>query len=218
VVLGGKTAAGRDRIMAGLIEDHLDSAAPGKSTMVADAAPTEATPVKVEAKLAPMATAYAAPAPTPVVAVPAEKARPTAAASQARGEDRTASIPAAKTEKAATTKVAAVAPAMRAPEKQMTTLAKATPAKAEPARPSAAMSGMMIQIGASDEMSKANDLLAKARGKAPTLSGATSFTEKVKTGSGTLYRARFAGLTESRAEAACKSLKRSGFACFTTKN
>jgi len=211
VVLGGKTAAGRDRIMAGLIEDHLDSASPNKSTMVADAAPTEAAPVK----LAPMATAYAAPAPS--VTVPAEKAR-LAAAAQAKADDRTASIPAAKPEKAAPGKVAAATPAARAPEKQTTTLAKAAPAKAEPARPAAALSGTMIQIGASDEMGKANDLLAKARGKAPTLSGATSFTEKVKTGSGTLYRARFAGLTESRAEAACKSLKRSGFACFTTKN
>ena len=219
VVLGGRTAAGRDRIMAGLIEEHLDSAAPGKGAMVADAGPAEAAPVKVEAKLAPMTTAYAAPAPAPAVAVPAEKPRPAAAAaSQARTDDRTASIPAAKAEKVATSMVAATPPAVRAPEKQTTTLAKAAHAKAEPARPAAAMSGMMIQIGASDEMGKANELLAKARGKAPTLSGATPFTEKVKTGSGTLYRARFAGLTESRAEAACKSLKRSGFACFTTKN
>ena len=217
VVLGGRTAAGRDRIMAGLIEDHLDSASPNKSTMVADAAPAEAAPVKVQAKLAPMATAYAAPAPAPSVTVPAEKAR-VAATAQAKADDRTASFPAPKAEKAAPSKVAATPPAARAPEKQTTTLAKAAPAKAEPARPAAALSGTMIQIGASDEMGKANDLLAKARGKAPTLSGATSFTEKVKTGSGTLYRARFAGLTESRAEAACKSLKRSGFACFTTKN
>ena len=208
VVLGGRTAAGRDRIMAGLIEDHLDTASPNKSTMVADAAPGEAAPVK----LAPMATAYAAPAPAPTVTVPAEKAR-LAAVAQAKADDRTASIPAPKAEKAAPAKVAAAPPAARAPEKQTTTLAKA-----EAARPAAALSGTMIQIGASDEMGKANELLAKARGQAPTLSGATSFTEKVKTGSGTLYRARFAGLTDSRAEAACKSLKRSGFACFTTKN
>ena len=193
VVLGGKSAAGRDRIMAGLIEDHLDSASPGKA-MVADAA---------EAK------------PAPVV----EKVRP--------AEDRTASIPPKAAE--APRKLAA-APAMtpaqvRAAEKQAEKLAKAeaakaaqskVAAKAEPARPS--VSGTMIQIGASDEMGKANDLLAKARTKAPTLSGATSFTEKVKTGSGTLYRARFAGLTDTKAEAACKSLKKSGFSCFTTKN
>jgi len=214
VVLGGRTAAGRDRIMAGLIEEHLDSASPNKSSMVAEATPAEAAPVKVEAKLAPMATAYAAPAPTPTVAAPVEKARPAAAA---RTDDRTASIPTTRTEKVVASKAPAAAPAPRR-EKQTTKLAAAVPAKAEPARPAAAMSGMMIQIGASDEMGKANDLLTKARGKAPVLSGATSFTEKVKTGSGTLYRARFAGLTESRAEAACKSLKRSGFSCFTTKN
>jgi D-alanyl-D-alanine carboxypeptidase len=214
VVLGGRTAAGRDRIMAGLIQEHLDSASPNKSSMVAEATPAEPAPVKVEAKLAPMATAYTAPAPTPTVAAPVEKARPAAAA---RTDDRTASIPAAKTEKVPASKAHAAAPAPRR-EKQTTKLAAAAPAKAEPARPAAAMSGMMIQIGASDEMGKANDLLTKARGKAPVLSGATSFTEKVKTGSGTLYRARFAGLTESRAEAACKSLKRSGFSCFTTKN
>jgi D-alanyl-D-alanine carboxypeptidase len=42
--------------------------------------------------------------------------------------------------------------------------------------------------------------------------------EKVKKGSETIYRARFAGLTDTKAEAACKSLKRSGLSCFTTKN
>ncbi len=203
VVLGGKTAAGRDKIMAGLIEDHLDDASPGRS-MVADA----------DAKPAPVAAVAA-----PIV----EKARP--------AEDRTASIP-PKASEAPLKVAAAPAPAqtkaqMRAAEKQAAQAARAesakpapakVAAKAEPARPTAAASGMMIQIGASDEMAKANDLLAKARGKAPSLSSATPFTEKVKTGSGTLYRARFAGLTETKAEEACKSLKRSGFSCFTTKN
>ena len=207
VVLGGKTAGGRDRIMAGLIEDHLDSASSTK-TMVADASPAETRP-------APVATAYTAPASAPSLPTVAEKPRPT--------EDRTASIP--QVAKAAT----APSPAQtRAAEKRSAKVAKAeavkpvaakaASAKAEPARPSAAMSGTMIQIGASDEMGKANELLANARGKAPALSGATSFTEKVKSRSGTLYRARFAGLTETKAEAACKSLKRSGFSCFTTKN
>jgi len=206
VVLGGKSAAGRDRIMAGLIEDHLDSASPGKA-MVANAAPAEA-------KLAPMAAAYAAPAPS---APALEKSRP--------AEDRTASIPAKAAEpvrsvektSAKAAKVEAAKPVSTKPDPVRTAPTKVA-AKAEPSRPVAAMSGAMIQIGASDEMAKANDLLAKARGKAPALSSATPFTEKVKTGSGTLYRARFAGLTETKAEEACKSLKRSGFSCFTTKN
>ena len=141
-------------------------------------------------------------------------------------EDRTASIPAAKVSDGSTrqsaasqvtpggaSKVAAPAAQARAPEKHATLVAKA-----EPARPAAANSGTMIQVGATDAASKANDLLAKARSKAPALSGATPFTEKVKKGSETIYRARFAGLTETRAEAACKSLKRSGLSCFTTRN
>jgi len=76
----------------------------------------------------------------------------------------------------------------------------------------------MIQIGASDNQSKANDLLAKARSRATNLKKATSYTEKVQRGGETLYRARFAGLSERDAEAACKSLKRSGISCFTTRN
>jgi D-alanyl-D-alanine carboxypeptidase len=213
VVLGGKSAAGRDRIMANLIEEHLDSASPNKTTMVA----------RVEESAA------------PAIAPPVEKAKPAVIANASRpAEDRTASIPAAKVSDGSTRQVAATAattstsqvtpgggarkpatPAAqaRAPEKQA-----AVAAKAEPARPAAAMSGYMIQVGATDAVGKANDLLAKARSKAPMLSGATPFTEKVKKGSETIYRARFAGLTESKAEAACKSLKRSGLSCFTTKN
>jgi len=43
-------------------------------------------------------------------------------------------------------------------------------------------------------------------------------TEKISKGRQTVYRARFAGLSETQAEAACKSLKRSGMSCFTTRN
>ena len=213
VVLGGKSAAGRDRIMANLIEEHLDSASPNKTTMVARAEESAA----------------------PAIAPPVEKAKPAVIANASRpAEDRTASIPAAKVSDGSTRQVAAAsattstsqvtpgggarkpatpAAQARAPEKQA-----AVAAKAEPARPAAAMSGYMIQVGATDAVSKANDLLAKARSKAPALSGATPFTEKVKKGSETIYRARFAGLTDTKAEAACKSLKRSGLSCFTTKN
>ncbi|MGH6830761.1 MAG: SPOR domain-containing protein, partial [Methylocella sp.] len=51
-----------------------------------------------------------------------------------------------------------------------------------------------------------------------TLTTAQAFTEKVQKGSETLYRARFAGLEADSAERACKTLKRSGFSCFATKN
>ena len=79
--------------------------------------------------------------------------------------------------------------------------------------------GVMIQIGAPDSVAKANDLFARAKGHAHgALSGARPFTEKVQKGGATLYRARFAGLEPDEAEGACKSLKRAGMSCFTTKN
>jgi D-alanyl-D-alanine carboxypeptidase len=77
--------------------------------------------------------------------------------------------------------------------------------------------GWMIQIGASADAGKAGDLLSRAKAaNRSTLASAKPFTEKVGSGEATFYRARFAGLDSSSAEAACRSLKRSGFSCFAT--
>lgn len=110
--------------------------------------------------------------------------------------------------------------------KTVTTAAATTPSaihsttnvgKTDLARP--AKPGWMIQIGAAEDPEKANALLSRARSQ---LSGfpttARAFTEKVQKGNETLYRARFAGLEEQSAQSACKTLKKSGFACFPTKN
>ncbi|HTO79130.1 MAG TPA: serine hydrolase [Methylocystis sp.] len=89
--------------------------------------------------------------------------------------------------------------------------------KADQSRP--AHPGWMIQLGATEELEKAQELLARARSEAHALpASAKAFTEKVRKGSETLYRARFAGLGEDSAGAACRELKRSGFSCFATKN
>ena len=93
--------------------------------------------------------------------------------------------------------------------------AKAAPEKIALVRP--AQTGWMIQIGATEDAEKAHDLIARAKSKAP-LGTARAFTEKVQKGGGTLWRARFAGLEEDSAEAACRTLKRSGFSCFATRN
>ncbi|MGH6847614.1 MAG: D-alanyl-D-alanine carboxypeptidase [Methylocella sp.] len=86
-------------------------------------------------------------------------------------------------------------------------------------RPPSARSGWMIQIGATGDISTATALLARAKLEGRnTLTSAQGFTEKVQKGSETLYRARFAGLEADGAERACKTLKRSGFSCFATKN
>jgi D-alanyl-D-alanine carboxypeptidase len=81
------------------------------------------------------------------------------------------------------------------------------------------VSGWMIQIGATDDADKAAALLSRAKSQhGVALGAAKPFTEIVHKGGGTLYRARFAGLEESKAEAACKALKTSGFNCFATRN
>ncbi len=81
----------------------------------------------------------------------------------------------------------------------------------------AAGKGWIIQVGATDDAAKASALLDRARERdRAILASAKPVTEKVRKGDGTLYRARFAGLDSASAESACRSLKRSGFACFTT--
>lgn len=114
------------------------------------------------------------------------------------------------------TRLASIAPAPVAPAQQSV---QARAQEVADSRPSFARTGVMIQVGATDDEEKANALLARARtqGKG-ALASARPFTEKVTKGRETMWRARFAGLDETRAEAACKSLKRSGMACFTTKN
>ncbi|MCT7666678.1 D-alanyl-D-alanine carboxypeptidase [Shinella kummerowiae] len=80
-------------------------------------------------------------------------------------------------------------------------------------------SGWVIQIGATPDQGQASDLLAKAKnqgGKA--LSSAQPFTVAVNSGSGQLYRARFGGFdNQNGAAAACKALKRKGFACWASQ-
>ena len=79
--------------------------------------------------------------------------------------------------------------------------------------------GWMIQIGATDDVAKANDLLSRAKTQSHGMLGAAHpFTEKVQKGAGMLYRARFAGLRADTAEGACKTLKHAGFSCFAMRN
>ncbi len=88
----------------------------------------------------------------------------------------------------------------------------ATPAKA------VVRSGWMVQVGAFDVESEARERLDEARGHVKQLGKADPFTEPVSKGNKTLYRARFAGLAQGDAEAACKALKRSDIPCIAIKN
>ena len=77
----------------------------------------------------------------------------------------------------------------------------------------------MIQVGAYPVEEEAKQRLSVVQSKASRiLRDADPFTESVEKDGTTYYRARFAGLDKDEAEAACKSLKRSGFNCFATRS
>ncbi len=82
-----------------------------------------------------------------------------------------------------------------------------------------ARSGWIIQVGALESEREARHRLDAARESARGLLGsADPFTEAVSKGRKTLYRARFAGLDQDSAEAACRKLKRSDIGCITIRN
>ncbi|MDB5650418.1 MAG: Serine-type D-Ala-D-Ala carboxypeptidase [Hyphomicrobiales bacterium] len=269
VVLGGKSAGVRDKIMADLIEDKIELASRSRTApaiaarqveplvAVAQVEAPKPEPVRIEtprpvqvASLAPIEIERPRPAYVPGLQRPASDPAstgsieyrgvsldgstgprlqaaaviPTSTPSNMRWVTGPAATVEAKPkiELRAETRVARVEPTrLEQPARVAEKPAPKPVAKVEtPApRPAAARKGIMIQIGATDAADKASELLARAKASGRgTLSAATAFTESVKKGSETLYRARFAGLDENQAEAACKTLKRSGFGCFTTKN
>jgi D-alanyl-D-alanine carboxypeptidase len=264
VVLGGRSGASRDHIMASLIQSNLPRAyagaapAPSARTQVADAAPA---PVPLQRPVfSPETTSATTPAPQqaqrrpldlnalrPVVAsaagagtatpsqplrlqpngltlpaqaqafapVPQQDAAravptPPPAPSSGKIEERLAPPPApssAKVEERVAPAPVAVAKA-DAPEAP----------RDEVRRP--ATSAWVIQLGATDDEGKAKTILEDAKTRSGrALARASGFTEKVTKAGSTLYRARFSGFAEAgEAEAACKVLKRSGFACFATRS
>src|ERR1700722_3086212 len=252
VVMGGRSAAGRDRIMANLIADHIAEASTAHTaTAVADASPVETAAPRDEQVVAPPARARQA----DVAEATFERVSAAARAANAAGEGDDG----AGDEEAATPQPMVQAPTL-APRAGQPTAADLGLLKSPPsAKPSAKIQarlaaasalimpplgrpetsadderrpgrasqqdedsdglgprGWMIQIGAPDNLAKANALLSRARERNPsTLAAAKPVTEKVRKGDATLYRARFAGLDSASAEAACRSLKRTGFSCFT---
>ena len=248
VVMGGRSAAGRDRIMANLIADHIAEASTAHTaTAVADASPVETTEPRNEPVVAPPARAR----PAIVTEAKFEHVSAATRAANAAGEgddgagDEEVAPLAADAEGASPLRarrsqrppISACSkappsrqrkfrlgwrrrarwscPRLDGPRTRPTTSARALPVKMTTATIRAAR-GVMIQIGAPDNLAKANALLSRARERnRSTLASAKPVTEKVRKGDATLYRARFAGLDSASAEAACRSLKRTGFSCFT---
>ena len=110
------------------------------------------------------------------------------------------------------------------PESAKPDAAKTQPAKSADTNPAPqpqprAHSGWVIQIGAYGGEDEARQHLNLAQTKLHTkFAAADPFTERVQKGDATFYRARFAGFDRSTAEAACRQLKRSDFACMALKD
>jgi D-alanyl-D-alanine carboxypeptidase len=87
-------------------------------------------------------------------------------------------------------------------------------------KPAAVHTGWIIQVGALDSESEAQQRIDTARSQAKgLLTKADPFTEPVVAkGDKKLFRARFAGLDRDQAEAVCRTLKRSDISCITIKN
>lgn len=255
VVLGGRSAASRDNIMASLVETTLprayaglrtapsvaESGAAARPTVVADASPAVETTAAVET------------APTPPAAPSAAARKPldlnslrpvVASAAGASSTTTPSSGPTVRWQKGPealpqNTQAYAALPTDIAPAQPSAAQKAALQAKIEdraPAAPPApvkiakveepkkverpAVTGWVIQLGASDDEDKAKAMLDEARSRSgKVLAKASPFTEKVSKGGSVLYRARFSGFEESEdAQNACKSLKKNGFACFASRN
>lgn len=270
VVLGGASAAGRDRIMAGLIEDYLDSSSlirPASLSAGAIVDPqTAVTPHSQASSLetidslpgSGLRPAYpqgavsrqdTVPDPLPVASLnvnkaPPDRQKPAFISGAPKPDARNLALQAKPSWKqvrldglsvrglieegaglsAATPSALREGPgsARLLPPKITARIGDvphpATVGAADLLRASEAR-GWMIQIGATPDIDKATELLARAKSEQPeTLAKAHAFTEKIQKGSEVLYRARFAGLEADTAEHVCKTLKRSGFSCFTTRN
>jgi D-alanyl-D-alanine carboxypeptidase len=88
-----------------------------------------------------------------------------------------------------------------------------------PAKPAVTRTGWIIQVGALESETEAQQRIEAARTHAQgLLSKAEPFTETVTKGDHKLVRARFAGLERDQAEAVCKKLKRAEISCMTMHN
>jgi D-alanyl-D-alanine carboxypeptidase len=211
-VPAGAIPAPSARSLAGPIEegdeDSAEETAPAPAPAVAAAKPNSAPAATKSAVVAPAAKLAAA---TPVAPAAVAPTRPAPLAVAAATPQQLGWVKGPESVAKGPSRDVAAAAALPAQAKAATTVA------AESA--SADHGGWIIQVGISDDAIKANDLLARARAQnRGQLAQARPFTEKVAKGEDVFYRARFAGLDSASAETACRSLKKSGFACFAARD
>ena len=233
VVFGGRTASWRDARVRSLIEANIDDAA-GKRTapLVVEGWESKSKLASVAPQPAPVDAREAGPPPLGSTApikpnlvktITVAPGAVRASMMPSLGIESRKLAPSAKTENITTAAIKhedAPLPPEKPQRLPANKLASAGEAAPLPAREAARPRGpYMIQVGALDDESDARQRLASAQIKAKgELGEAIPLTEKIAKGDKTLYRARFAGLERSQAEAACKHLKRSDIPCFLLKN
>jgi D-alanyl-D-alanine carboxypeptidase len=225
-------------LTSGVIETQAMAAIPGSSEPMK---PVRVKTVLVKAgqiKLASAASSQAAPPVTSAIAPARQDAAETSSSAVSNAEAARTDMPPQPAGHGTGHGLLGVLPAssvlssMQAPTQgssQALALADPTPqVQPEPQmvqqngaiKPVAAHTGWIIQVGALESESEAQQRLDAARNQAHGMLGkADPFTEPVVAkGEKKLFRARFAGLDRDQAEAVCKTLKRSDISCITIKN
>ncbi|MCE4222684.1 D-alanyl-D-alanine carboxypeptidase [Methylobacterium sp. C25] len=227
IVLGGKSGASRDRIMADLVRSSLprayagarqvpgliETAERGRPAVIADAASKTRTRYASaeDDEIETTNSTDAVPTTTPGMSRKPLQAIPGAAQAYA-GAPAQAPFPGGKS--------SARLPAYDYDAVAARSEAPAKPEKAEITSRGVTPTAWVIQLGAMDDEDKAKSMLAEARGRAGgALGKAAPYTVRVSHGGTTLYRARFSGFAEQgSAQDACSALKKNGFNCFATRS
>ncbi len=224
IVLGGRSGASRDHIMAELVRSNLPRAYAGART----AAPV----VEVAERARPAVVADAVSrTQTQVASADDEDVETTSSTGEPLdiSPSRTTTPGAGRVSAAPTLPKAAQAYAPQASSPSFPGSGKiiarvGSNERDDPPKPLAGSkvtpSAWVIQLGAMDDEDKARSMLSQARAKVGgSLAKAAPYTVKVEHGGATLYRARFSGFSEQdSAQDACLALKRSGFSCFATRS
>lgn len=193
VVMGGRTAKSRDKIMEKLVNANIAKAS-GGSRLVASAGGATTTTSSVLARMG------------DEVPVPMPMPRRDAVAAMINMAETSAPVPPARYETAFAEP--AQGSAVEIPMKPRAKVAIAPTA-----------GGWQIQVAAAENRKAAMDLLSRIQAEVGgPLVGLRAYTQEVSSGGKTLYRARFVGFNgRDDAFAACDALKKFSMACMAVQ-
>ncbi len=230
IVLGGKSGASRDRIMADLVRVEPAAGLCRRPACRRRSPRSPSAPARRWSPTRSRGPARRSPRPTTRTSRPPAPPASPSTSRQGRRFDHDPGRAPGSPARRACRRPRRPMPAPAAPSR----LSRARRKSDAPASPSTerdeppkAVSGArvvptawVIQLGAMDDEGKARAMLSEARAKVGgSLSKAAPYTVKVEHGGTTLFRARFSGFAEQdSAQDACSALKRSGFSCFATRS